>query len=59
MFNQVDGSAVPTTCTAAYRSERNATNIRGANADTHIYRTGTDASPRQWLHDLNGAIIFG
>jgi hypothetical protein len=47
MFNRINGSAAPTTREATYRSERNAKNIRGANADAHIHRMGTDISSRK------------
>jgi hypothetical protein len=47
MFDQISGSAAPITREAAYPSERTARNIRGTNADAHIYRTAADASSRK------------
>jgi hypothetical protein len=47
MFNQISESAAPAAREASYRSERNARNIRGANADAHIYRMGTDISSKK------------
>jgi len=64
MFDQISGSAAPTTREASYRSERNARNIRGPNADAHIYRTGTDISSRKtvegpgWRDHLQVAVAL-
>jgi hypothetical protein len=53
MFDQINGSSAPNTREATYRSERNARNIRGANADAHVYRTGTDISSRKTVERPN------
>jgi len=62
MFDQTSKSSAPAERKASYRSERNARNIRGADADAHIYRPGTDISSRKAAdrtdkHDLFQVIV--
>jgi len=47
MSDQTGGLAAPNKREQAYRSERNARNIRTTNADAHIYRKGVDISSRK------------
>ena len=58
MFDQISESAAPATREASYRSERNARNIRGSDADAHIYRTGADISSRKAVERADRRDLF-
>ena len=58
MFDQISESAAPATREASYRSERNARNTRGANADAHIYRTGAGISWRKAVERADRRDLF-
>ena len=58
MFDQISKSSAPAEREASYRSDRNARNIRGADADAHIYRTGTDISSRKAVDRTDKQDLF-